>query len=239
MAVFCTSAGCIGIWWYPFLKSILLKILHPAALTAKSIIFGKGYASGTVTVFSLLKSPHGRQDPSGFRTICSGDDQGLLDLWTIPSRSSCKNSAFAAASLSGSSRRNLLAMGGPVVCIWCSTSALTGGNTLEGFTTSLNSSKNAASHSGDSGGCSGPAAAVGDLGAASAVGGTGPALRGAAGGDGAAATAETVAKDCEEAVSTRHAAAGFTDNLKCRKKSTPIMGNFTFANRKIHEKRRP
>jgi hypothetical protein len=48
-----------------------------------------------------------------------------------------------------------------------------------------------------------------------------------------------VAKDCEEAVSTRHAAAGFTDNLKCRKKSTPIMGNFTFANRKIHEKRRP
>jgi hypothetical protein len=116
---------------------------------------------------------------------------------------------------------------------------LTGGNTLEGFTTSLNSSKNAASHSGDSGGCSGPAAAAGDLGAASAVGGTGPALRGAAGGDGAAATAETVAKDCEEAVSTRHAAAGFTDNLKCRKKSTPIMGNFTFANRKIHEKRRP
>jgi len=110
---------------------------------------------------------------------------------------------------------------------------LTGGNTLEGFTTSLNSSKNAASHSGDSGGCSGPAAAAGGFGAASA-------LSGAAGGDGtAAATAETVAKDCEEAVSTRHAAAGFTDNLKCLKKSTPIMGNFTFANRKIHEKRRP
>jgi hypothetical protein len=116
---------------------------------------------------------------------------------------------------------------------------LTGGNTLEGFTTSLNSSKNAASHSGDSGGCSGLAAAAGGFGAASAVWVAGPALSGAAGGDGTAATAETVAKDCEEAVSTRHAAAGFTDNLKCLKKSTPIMGNFTFANRKIHEKRRP
>ncbi len=138
--------------------------------------------------------------------------------------------------------------------MWCSTSELTGGNTLEGFTTSLNSSKNAASHSGDSGGCSDPAAVVGGFGTASAAQVAGPALSDAAGGDGTAATAETVAKDCEEAVSTRHAAAGFTDNLKCLKKSTPagftdnlkclkkstpIMGNFTFANRKIHEKGRP
>jgi hypothetical protein len=59
-----------------------------------------------------------------------------------------------------------------------------------------------------------------------------------AGGDDTAATTKTVAKDCEEAVSTRHA-AGFTDNLKCLEKSTPIIGNFTFAKRKIQEKRRP
>jgi hypothetical protein len=123
--------------------------------------------------------------------------------------------------------------------MWCSTSELTGGNTLEGFTTSLNSSKNAASHSGDSGGCSGPAAVMGGFRTASAAQVAGPALSGAAGGDGTAATAETVAKDCEEAVSTRHAAAGFTDNLKCLKKSTLIKGNFTFANRKIRKNRRP
>ncbi len=94
---------------------------------------------------------------------------------------------------------------------------------------SLNSSKNAASHSGDSGRCSGPAAATGGFGAAGALQVTGPALwvllSGpalcvTAGGDDTAATAETVAKDCEEEVSM-HAAAGFTDNLKCLKKSTP------------------
>ena len=77
---------------------------------------------------------------------------------------------------------------------------------------------------------------MGGFGAASAAQVAGPALSAAAGGDGTAATAETVGKDCEEAVSTRHAAAGFTDNLKCLKKSTPIMGNFTFTKRKIHEK---
>jgi hypothetical protein len=80
---------------------------------------------------------------------------------------------------------------------------------------------------------------MGGFGAVSAAQVAGPALSAAAGGDGTAATAETVAKDCEEAVLTRHAAAGFTDNLKCLKKSTPIIGNFTFAKRKIHEKRRP
>ncbi len=80
---------------------------------------------------------------------------------------------------------------------------------------------------------------MGGFGAALAAQVAGPALSAAAGGDGTAATAETVAKDCEEAVSTRHAAAGFTDNLKCLKKSTPIKGNLTFAKRKIHEKRRP
>jgi hypothetical protein len=59
----------------------------------------------------------------------------------------------------------------------CSTSEMTVGNTLEGLTTTLNSSKNAASHSGDSGGCSGLAAAMGGFGAVSAaLQVTGPAL---------------------------------------------------------------
>jgi hypothetical protein len=207
MAVFCTSAGCIGIWRYPFLKSILLKTLHPATLTANSIIFGKGYASGTVTVFSLLKSPHGRQDPSGFCTIVAGT---TMDYWTA-GRSRLAPAVKTQPLQRRVCRRNLLAMA-------CRLSP-------------LNSSKNAASHSGDSGGCSGPAAVMGGFGAVSAAQVAGPALSAAAGG-------ETVAKDCEEAVSTRHAAAGFTDNLKCLKKSTTIMGNFTFAKRKIHEKRR-
>jgi hypothetical protein len=29
MAVFCTSAGFTGIWWYPFVKSILEKTVQP------------------------------------------------------------------------------------------------------------------------------------------------------------------------------------------------------------------
>jgi hypothetical protein len=32
MAVFFTSAGFTGIWWYPFLKSILEKTVQPATL---------------------------------------------------------------------------------------------------------------------------------------------------------------------------------------------------------------
>jgi hypothetical protein len=111
MAVFCTSAGCMGIGWYPFLKSILLKTLHPAALTANYTIFGKGYASGTVTVFSLLKSPHGRQDLSGFRTIAGT----TMDYWTA-GRSRLAPAVKTQPSQPRVCRRNLLAMGGPVVC---------------------------------------------------------------------------------------------------------------------------
>jgi hypothetical protein len=66
-----------------------------------------------VTMLRRRKSPQGRQVPSAFLTMCRGDDQGLSDRQTIPSFSSCKNSALAAANFSESSRRKWEAMGGP------------------------------------------------------------------------------------------------------------------------------
>jgi hypothetical protein len=54
-----------------------------------------------------------------------------------------------------------------------------------------------------------------------------------------AAAAETVAKDCSKAVSTRRLAAGSTNSLWLRKKSTPIMANETSARRNVHLNRRP
>jgi hypothetical protein len=88
-----------------------------------------------VTMLRRRKSPQGRQVPSAFLTMCRGDDKGLSDRRTIPSFSSCKNSALAAANISASSRRKREAMGGPEVLMWCSTSVPTGGRTLEGQTT--------------------------------------------------------------------------------------------------------
>ncbi len=84
--------------------------------------------------------------------------------------------------------------------MWCSTSMQTGSRTLEGHTTFSNSARNAFSHSGDSGG----------LAALSAV--ASPPQRPVDSGDGGdwmalaaqAVAAETVAKDCSDAVSTRH-----------------------------------
>ncbi len=112
-----------------------------------------------MTMLRGRKSPQGRQVPSAFLTMFRGDDQGLSDRRTIPSFSSCRNSALAAANFSASSRWKREAMGGPEVLMWCSTSVPTGGRTLEGQTTSSNSAKNAFNHSGDSGGgAAGPAA---------------------------------------------------------------------------------
>ncbi len=73
------SAGFTGIWWYPFLRSILEKTVQPDALAAKSSMLGSGYTSGSVTKFSRRKSPHGRQLPSAFLTMCKGLDQGDVD----------------------------------------------------------------------------------------------------------------------------------------------------------------
>jgi hypothetical protein len=71
------------------------------------------------------KSPQGRHDPSAFLTMCRGDEQGLSDRLTILSLSSCRNSAFAAANFSASSRRKRGAMGGLEVLMSCSTSMQT------------------------------------------------------------------------------------------------------------------
>jgi hypothetical protein len=54
-----------------------------------------------------------------------------------------------------------------------------------------------------------------------------------------AAAAGTVAKDCKDAVSTRRLAAGSTNSLWLRKKSTPMMANVTSARRNVHSNRRP
>jgi hypothetical protein len=50
---------------------------------------------------------------------------------------------------------------------------------------------------------------------------------------------EMIGKDCELAVSTRRPAAMSTRRRKWRRKSTPMMGNCTSANRKVQAKRRP
>ncbi len=68
-----------GIWWYPFLRSILEKTVQPAALAAKSSMLGSRYTSGSVTRFSRWKSPHGLQLPSAFLTMCKGLDQGDVE----------------------------------------------------------------------------------------------------------------------------------------------------------------
>jgi hypothetical protein len=57
----------------------------------------------------------------------------------MPSSSSCLNSALAAANFSLSSFRNLEAIGGPCVTMWCTTSWLTGGSRLDEQTTAGNS----------------------------------------------------------------------------------------------------
>ncbi len=54
-----------------------------------------------------------------------------------------------------------------------------------------------------------------------------------------AAAAETVAKDCSDSVSTRRLAAGSTNSLWLRKKSTPIMANETSARWNVHSNRQP
>ncbi len=72
-----------------------------------------------MTMLMWQKSPQGRQVPSAFLTMCRGDDQGLSDRRTIPSFSSCRNYALAAANFSASSRRKREAMGGPEVLMWC------------------------------------------------------------------------------------------------------------------------
>ena len=118
-AVFCLSSGLTGTCQYPFRRSILLKTVHPEILSEKSNILGRGYTSASVTRFSLRKSPHGLQVPSFLGTICRGEAQGEVDLCTIPSLSMTSNSFLAASNFAPSNLRNLEAMGGPLVLIWC------------------------------------------------------------------------------------------------------------------------
>ena len=42
MAVLGMSSGFMGIWWYPYLRSILEKILLPSTFVGKSIMFRMG-----------------------------------------------------------------------------------------------------------------------------------------------------------------------------------------------------
>ncbi len=54
----------------------------------------------------------------------------------------------------------------------------------------------------------------------------------------AADYSEMIGKDCELAVSTRRPAVMSTRRRKWPRKSTPMMGNCTSANRKVQAKRR-
>jgi hypothetical protein len=70
-------------------------------------------------------------------TMCNGADQVLDDL-IIPSLSSFAKSAFAAASLAASRRRNLAVAGGPLVLMWCRVLCLAGGYLPSALATSWN-----------------------------------------------------------------------------------------------------
>lgn len=77
--------------------------------------------------------------PSCFLTICRGEAQRLVEHLTIPACSRARNSFLAAASFYTSSCRNLEAMGGPLVWMWCATSSVVHCRSPLGLGTSWNS----------------------------------------------------------------------------------------------------
>ena len=113
MVVFGTSAGCMGIWKYPFCRSSLKKNLEAAILVEKSASVGRGYLLGTVAELRQQKSPHVLQVPSGLGTMWRGLDHGEEERQTIPAFSILRNSALADANFSGSKWRALTKTGGP------------------------------------------------------------------------------------------------------------------------------
>ena len=84
-AVFWMSLGSIGISWNPANRSILLKYLAFYSWSRRSSIWGKGYASFSVTVLSFLKSTTSLH-PSFFGTISIGLAQGLLEGKMTPAQ---------------------------------------------------------------------------------------------------------------------------------------------------------
>jgi hypothetical protein len=111
------SKGVIGTWWYPLMRSILLKTVQLCRPLARSCMFGSGYLSGVVMVLRRQWSPQDRQEQSFF-----GDAQAELDLLMIPAFSSFLKSASAIFSLSGASRHGLANTGRRLpVSMWRST----------------------------------------------------------------------------------------------------------------------
>ena len=78
----------------------------------------------------------GSQDPSVFLTMSRGEAHGLVERLTTPAASKAKNSFFAAASFSVSSRRNADAIGGPEVLRKWATSHEVCGSFFPGLSTS-------------------------------------------------------------------------------------------------------
>jgi hypothetical protein len=116
--------------------------MQPSRRADRSAMFGKGYLSSAVMLLRRRKSPHGRQPPSFFTTIWSGLDQLLEERLMTPAASILSNSAFAAASLAGSSRRNFAVVGRPVVSMVCSTPCAGDEATVNGFNTPGNYANN-------------------------------------------------------------------------------------------------
>ena len=56
------------------------KTVAPAAVAPKEWMCGSGYLSSHVASLKRLKSPHGRQLPLGFGTMCNGDAQGGISV---------------------------------------------------------------------------------------------------------------------------------------------------------------
>jgi hypothetical protein len=148
----------------------------------------------------------------------------------MPSASIFENSALAAANFSLSKRQNFEAMGGPVVIRWCSTSCFTVADVAAVPKKAGNSRANCCSNA-----------------VTPQVAACGPAVLCSA----AAATEKHVLGGVDGQLMLLDAAggvifglgisllfAGSTNSLKYFRKSTPMMGKLTAANKKFQANRR-
>ena len=96
-AVFSSSMGCILIWLYPEKASRKLNNLHPAALSTRAFMLGKGYESFGQALFKSVKSTHMRHFPLLFftsTTFASHSGYWTSLMWPA-ARSFCVSSLIA------------------------------------------------------------------------------------------------------------------------------------------------
>ena len=117
------------------------KHAHAREMGRKIVYVWYWIPVGSDSVIEAPVSPHGRQPPEAFGTMCSGEAQGLDDRRTMPMASILSNSALARASFSGGKRQARAWMGEPLVVMKCSTWCLVGDCTKFGVVMPGNSTR--------------------------------------------------------------------------------------------------